>query len=67
MKTNNAIEIISNVVECEIETAEDANDPIYAEDLKIALEKVRQVINKHLDKGNTNDRNYTFGESNFSK
>ena len=55
IKIKNAIEIISNVIECEIESSEDANDPICAEELRIALEEIRQTIDKYLDKGNIND------------
>lgn len=50
-----AIEIISNAIECEIENSEDANDLIYAEELKIALKEVRRVVDNYLDKGNIND------------
>jgi len=50
-----AMEVISNAIECEIESSEDANDPIYAEELKIALKEVRQTIDNCLDKGNIND------------
>jgi len=54
-KIRSAIEIISNAIECEIENSEDANDPIYAEELKIALKEIRKTIDNCLDKGITND------------
>jgi len=45
-----AIDIISNVIECEIEYAEDAGSDVYAADLSIALEKVKNIVNDSIKK-----------------
>ena len=51
MNIEDALEVVSNVIECDIEVAEDDDNMIYAEDLKIALFKIRNFICDHLNNG----------------
>jgi len=49
MSIKNSLEFVSNVVECEVEMAEDAGEFMYATDLNIAMNSIKKFIEKRQE------------------